>query len=241
MVMTWFRYHADVLNNKRVQKLPAELFKFWVNLQCILTIEDAPASGKIPPVEDCAYFLRLSVQETTRNLQLLSTAGLLKTRNETVNETQSETKCNDLVKQSETKCTVSGDENGTLFETQETSYFLNNWGKKQYKSDTSTERVKRFREKNKTVPETPTDTDTDQSRYRSEQKGGLDFSNFNISEHLDGKALEWAKGNAPGWSIDYLMKHYNLKIHKGEWRIPDKPGAAFASWCKSFTKGKPPQ
>ena len=36
-----------------------------------------------------------------------------------------------------------------------------NWGSRQYKSDVSTERVKRFRNVSKTVSETPPDTDTD--------------------------------------------------------------------------------
>lgn len=35
------------------------------------------------------------------------------------------------------------------------------WDKRQYKSDTSTERVKRFRKRNETVSVTPPDTDTD--------------------------------------------------------------------------------
>jgi hypothetical protein len=36
-----------------------------------------------------------------------------------------------------------------------------NWAGRQYKSDVSTERVKRFRKRNETVSETPPDTDTD--------------------------------------------------------------------------------
>ena len=40
-------------------------------------------------------------------------------------------------------------------------YAPHNWDKRQYKSDTSTERVKRFRQRSETVTVTPPDTDTD--------------------------------------------------------------------------------
>jgi len=38
-------------------------------------------------------------------------------------------------------------------------YALHGWGKRQYKSDTSTERVKRFRKRSETVAETPPETE----------------------------------------------------------------------------------
>lgn len=40
-------------------------------------------------------------------------------------------------------------------------YVVHNWEKRQYKSDTSTPRVKRFRERSETVTETPPDTETE--------------------------------------------------------------------------------
>lgn len=40
-------------------------------------------------------------------------------------------------------------------------YAPHGWTQRQYKSDTSSERVKRYRERSKTVTETPPDTDTD--------------------------------------------------------------------------------
>lgn len=45
------------------------------------------------------------------------------------------------------------------------------WDKRQYKSDNSTARVKRFRERSETVAETPPDTDTETDRSR-EKRGG---------------------------------------------------------------------
>lgn len=41
------------------------------------------------------------------------------------------------------------------------SYAPHGWSKRQYKSDTSTDRVKRFRQRSKTVTETPPDTETE--------------------------------------------------------------------------------
>jgi predicted transcriptional regulator len=41
------------------------------------------------------------------------------------------------------------------------TYAPHNWSERQYKSDTSTDRVKRFRKRSKTVTETAPDTDTD--------------------------------------------------------------------------------
>jgi len=146
MALQWFRYHAEVLDNKRVQRLPADLFKVWVNCQCILTQENVGSSGKLPPMDECAFRLRKSVEETVIAFDALVDAGLFLKRNETV---------------SETKSTVSCNKNETLFSEQKTDYFVKGWGNKQYKSDTSTDRVKRFRERSKTVTETPPDTDTD--------------------------------------------------------------------------------
>ena len=40
-------------------------------------------------------------------------------------------------------------------------YQIKNWSKRQYKSDTSAERVKRYRERNRNVTVTPPDTDSD--------------------------------------------------------------------------------
>ncbi len=49
------------------------------------------------------------------------------------------------------------------------TYAPKNWNERQYKSDTSNERVKRHREKNKTVTQTVTVTAPEQSRTETEQ------------------------------------------------------------------------
>jgi len=48
-------------------------------------------------------------------------------------------------------------------------YAPHNWNKRQYKSDTSTERVKRFRERSETVTVTPPDTDTDTEQIQKQK------------------------------------------------------------------------
>lgn len=60
---------------------------------------------------------------------------------------------------------------------------LTNWDKRQYRSDTSTERVRKFREKKKqrcnvsvTPPDTDTDTDTENNPPISPQGGKNDYS-----------------------------------------------------------------
>ena len=49
----------------------------------------------------------------------------------------------------------------TLLDKIETGFTPHNWNGRQYKSDVSTERVKRFRKQQRNVSETPPDTDTD--------------------------------------------------------------------------------
>lgn len=65
--------------------------------------------------------------------------------------------------------------------------------------------------------------------------------NFDIEKLIDDSALTAAKKNAPGWDIYYLMGVYNEAIHGQKLEMPDKPKFAFPAWCKSFTKGKPPE
>lgn len=50
-----------------------------------------------------------------------------------------------------------------------------NWDRRQFKSDTSTERVKRFRNASKALPETGPDTDSEQTIPESERNKVLNF------------------------------------------------------------------
>jgi len=69
----WFRMYDDVLDDPKVQRLPADLFKAWVNLLCLASRND----GTLPPIDDIAFALRMS-QDVTRDIvRDLSQRGLI--------------------------------------------------------------------------------------------------------------------------------------------------------------------
>jgi hypothetical protein len=69
----WFRMYADVLDDPKVQRLPDDLFKAWVNLLCLASRND----GVLPPVEDIAFALRMSQDVTVTVTAELVKRGLL--------------------------------------------------------------------------------------------------------------------------------------------------------------------
>lgn len=244
MSSPWFRYHANVINSKRVQKLPDDLFKFWINCQSMLCLENVGASGKMPPAEDCAYLVRMSVEQLVHNYEKLVDAGLMVKR--------IETKCNENVTENETKSTVSSSKNETLFETEKYNYFLKNWGKKQYKSDSSTERVKRFRERSKDVTGNAPRSDQIRSDTDTDQRGSFHPENdkkkkvrqpgrtWDIERFIKDDEREAARRASPGWDQQELMRKFNAYIVGKVKEYPKHPGGAYIAWCGSFTKGKPP-
>jgi len=256
MALIWFRYHADALDNPRVQKLPGDLFKLWVNCQCILAQEGAAASGKMPSLEDCAYRLRMSIQDVEKSFDNLVEKGLMKSKIETV--------CNGNGNESETVCNGNASQKSLEIFSQKKDYFLRNWEKKQYKSDVSTERVKRYRNAKRNVTETSPDqirSDTDQIR----SEGGDLFSEkgdkkkpassgkpagvvrertyggrYDVIRHLTDQEMAAIRAEASGWDIQYLIAQYNEQIASGRFQEPTKPHLAFPAWIKAFTKGKTP-
>ena len=69
----WFRMYCDVLDDPKVQKLPAPLFKSWVNLLCLAGRND----GKLPPADDIAFALRIGDDVTRDMLRDLTDRGLI--------------------------------------------------------------------------------------------------------------------------------------------------------------------
>jgi hypothetical protein len=69
--MQWFRFYSEALEDPKVQRLPAPVFKTWVNLLCLASKSDA--GGVLPSPEDCAFALRMDldtyVQQTTELLE----------------------------------------------------------------------------------------------------------------------------------------------------------------------------
>lgn len=69
----WFRFYDCALDDPKVQKLPAELFKTWVNLLCVASRND----GILPALEDLAFMLRKDEETLARVLRELQRCGLI--------------------------------------------------------------------------------------------------------------------------------------------------------------------
>lgn len=112
----WFRFYIEALNDPKVQRLPAPLFKSWVNMLCIAKQND----GNLPPIEEIAYALRLSEAITSDIVQKLILRNL-----------------------------IDIDPMGKMAP--------HEWGTRQYKSDTSADRTRKYRMKKHLhlVPKTP--------------------------------------------------------------------------------------
>jgi len=123
--MQWFRMYGEALNDPKVQKLPPEIFKIWVNLLCLACTNNGALHETL---EDNSFALHETLDSVSSAFHHLEKVGLLVTVGET--------------------------------------FHIKNWGKRQYKSDTSTERVKRFRKRSRNV--TVTAPDTEQNRYRTD-------------------------------------------------------------------------
>ncbi len=126
----WFRYHIETLDDPKVQRLPAEYFRVWVNLLCIAKRFD----GEMPPESDCAFMLRMNLDAFHETFEALKVAGLFD---------------------------VSGGQKKTTKP--------HNWSKRQYKSDSSTERVKRFRKRSMKPPCNAPETPPEQNRAEKKE------------------------------------------------------------------------
>lgn len=120
----WFRFYGEVLDDPKVQMLPPDQFKSWVNLLCLASKYD----GVLPEIAAVSFALRIDETGCLTLIERLLNAGLIDKRN--------------------------GGPNGY-------HYAPHGWDKRQYKSDTSTDRVKRYRERKKRSDETAPDTETD--------------------------------------------------------------------------------
>ncbi len=71
--MHWLRLYTEVLDDPKIQRLPPDLFRAWVNCLCLARAHE----GVLPPVQDVAFRLRLSLEEAQAILAELQTARLL--------------------------------------------------------------------------------------------------------------------------------------------------------------------
>jgi hypothetical protein len=72
----WFRFYHDALDDPKVQRLPGDLFKFWINLLCLAS--RAEARGVIAADPDgIGFATRISTEEAGSLVAELVRRGLL--------------------------------------------------------------------------------------------------------------------------------------------------------------------
>lgn len=76
MTGRWFKFPEATLFDRRAQKLPAGLFRTYVNLLCARSW----CGGRLPSIEDAAFLLRTSPAILARRLEALKAAGLVTER-----------------------------------------------------------------------------------------------------------------------------------------------------------------
>lgn len=113
--MKWFRFYHDAIDDPKVQRLPGESFKFWVNVLCLASQSDERGIVNLG-IGDISFATRVS-------------------------DADAETMMTDLIRRGLVEETVEG-------------YAIHNWNGRQFKSDNVTDRVGKFRSKEKSPDET---------------------------------------------------------------------------------------
>ena len=70
--MEWLRYYTDTLESRKIQSLPAPLFKAWVNLLCVARIFDG-----VIPADEASFRLRVTEKQITDWLAELQSRKLV--------------------------------------------------------------------------------------------------------------------------------------------------------------------
>ena len=145
----WFRMYTSVLDDPKVQKLPAETFRGWVNLLCLAKEH----SGDLPSVDDISFRLRMSRKKAATLIEHLEKAGLIdgdgRPHNWDERQFQSDGSTERVQRYRERKRNVSGNGDETLHETEHGRY------RKQQPDVTETPRAR---------SESESETDTEQSK-----------------------------------------------------------------------------
>lgn len=213
--MQWFRFYSEALDDPKVQRLPGDLFKAWVNLLCLANEQDE--RGTLPLLDDITFRLRLDHQKAEDALTGLRRAGLL-------------------------------DYNADTDE-----YRIHAWDKRQYASDNSTDRVRKFRDKQReTADETgrnkrgtfqkrssnaieqnrvDTDTDTEQSQKQSTGRATRATPAPDIFP-VSAEMRDWATTNAPGVDVDLQTQRF-LDRNRAEGKSYKDWPAAWRNWITS--------
>lgn len=72
----WFRFYGMAAHDAKVQTLPGELFKTWVNLMSLACLLDSK-NGELPSIDEIAFGLRLRIDEAKKRLDALVKARLI--------------------------------------------------------------------------------------------------------------------------------------------------------------------
>lgn len=73
--MRWFRVYTEILNKPKVVNLPDDLFATWIRLLCVARLEND--GGRLPPKEDLAIYLRLTLSRVTSRVTKLKEFGFV--------------------------------------------------------------------------------------------------------------------------------------------------------------------
>jgi hypothetical protein len=145
--MQWFRFYSETLNDPKVQNLPPDIFKLWVNCLCLASSSDSH-TGNIGKICDVAYALRVTDQAVTSASQTLSPLGLLVTSQGQV--------------------------------------IIPKWSKRQFKSDSSKDRTRKWRERHRDCPVTAPESETEQNRTEQIQRNVTEQKNVINGYHHNG-------------------------------------------------------
>jgi hypothetical protein len=69
----WFRFYDSVVDDPKVQRLSLSAFRFWVNVLCLASRN----GGKLPPLVDLTFSLRMTEKQVVDGLKSLEAAGLV--------------------------------------------------------------------------------------------------------------------------------------------------------------------
>lgn len=69
----WFRMYDTLLDDPKVQRLPGNLFKTWVNLLCLASKN----GGTLPCMDDVAFALRMDIEAADEAVEDLRDRGLI--------------------------------------------------------------------------------------------------------------------------------------------------------------------
>lgn len=73
--MKWFRFYTEVLDDPKIQRMPANLRWQWVKLLCLANL--GTPRGRLPSTQDIAYRLRITREQADTLVVSLSHRGLI--------------------------------------------------------------------------------------------------------------------------------------------------------------------